>query len=284
MTTTDLGSAFGHDPALISYVTAGDPDIDSTARHAQALVDGGSDVVELGLPFSEPIADGPTIQEAITRSLADGMTPDRYFDLVRNLDVDAPLVCMTYYNLIFQYGHRPGGESRDELAAIEPFVEAAAAAGIAGLIVPDLPVDESEALRQACDRHGVDLVFIVAPTTPANRLQEILNASSGFVYVQARLGTTGARTDVSEETYRSLARLPETDLPRAVGFGVSKRAHAKAIVDAGADGVVAGSVFVDIVAKGDSPEGTVAERLRRTATELKRGARAGTSITEGERP
>lgn len=283
MTGTDLASAFGPDPALISYVTAGDPDIDSTTDYVQALVEGGSDVVELGLPFSEPIADGPTIQEAISRSLAGGMTPDRYFDLVANLDVDAPLVCMTYYNLIFQYGPERA-DSQDEVAAIEPFVEAAADAGIAGLIVPDLPVDESAPLREACQRHGVDLVFIVAPTTPAERLQDILAACSGFVYVQARLGTTGARTDVSEETYRSLDRLPETDLPRAVGFGVSKGEHAKAIVQAGADGVVAGSVFVDIVANGDSPEVSVPERLRRTASELKDGARAGASIQEGERP
>lgn len=284
MTGTDLASAFGPDPALVSYVTAGDPDIESTAAHVRALVDGGSDVVELGLPFSEPIADGPTIQEAITRSLSGGMTPGRYFDLVADLDVDAPLVCMTYYNLIFQYGPPPTTDLTDELVAIEPFVEAAADAGLAGLIVPDLPVDESEPLRRACQRHEVDLVFIVAPTTPAERLQRILDACSGFVYVQARLGTTGARTDVSEETYRSLARLPETDLPRAVGFGVSEAEHARAIVEAGADGVVAGSVFVDIVAEGDNSEGTVAERLRRTAHELKGGARAGASMAEGERP
>lgn len=284
MTDTDLASAFGNGPALISYVTAGDPDIESTPAHVRALVDGGADVVELGLPFSEPIADGPTIQEAITRSLDAGMTPDRYFDLVANLDVDTPLVCMTYYNLIFQYGSPLPAGSTDELEAIEPFIEAAADAGLAGLIVPDLPVDESEPLRRACQRHGVDLVFIVAPTTPDERLQQILDACSGFIYVQARLGTTGARTDVSEETYRSLARLPETDLPRAVGFGVSEAEHAKAIVEAGADGVVAGSVFVDIVAAGDVSEGTVVERLRRTANELKSGARAGASMPEGERP
>lgn len=284
MTVTDLSSVFGDEPALVSYVTAGDPDLESTAAHVRALVEGGSDVVELGLPFSEPIADGPTIQEAITRSLSGGMTPDRYFDLVSGLDVDTPLVCMTYYNPIFQYGPPSTADASDELAAVEPFVQAAADAGLAGLIVPDLPVEESEPLRQACHRHGVDLVYIVAPTTPDERLHQILDACSGFVYVQARLGTTGARTDVSEETYRSLARLPETDLPRAVGFGVSEAAHAKAIVEAGADGVVAGSVFVDIIAEGDGSGGTVGDRLRRTAHEIKDGARSGASLAEGERP
>jgi tryptophan synthase alpha chain len=251
------------DAALVPYITAGDPEPAATAAQVRALAAGGADVIELGLPFSEPIADGPTIQNAIQRALDAGMTPDRFLDLVADLDVDVPLVCMTYYNLIYQYGEEGG---------VEPFVEAAADAGLAGLIVPDLPVEESDALKSACDAHGLDLIFIVAPTTRGERLERVLERVSGFVYVQARLGTTGARADVSDQTHDSLARLAEADVPRAVGFGVAEGSHAREIVAAGAEGVVAGSVFVDIIAEEgtDAPDG-----LEEKTRELKEGALSG---------
>jgi tryptophan synthase alpha chain len=262
-----IREAFADEPALVSYIAAGDPDVESTKEYVRALVRGGTDVVELGLPFSEPIAEGPTIQKAIRRALDAGMTPDRYFDLVAELreDVDVPLVCMTYYNLIYQYGSAEGREG------VEPFVEAAAEAGISGIIVPDLPVDESEPLKSACEAHGLDLVFIVAPTTTDERLGRMLDHASGFVYVQGRLGTTGARSDVSSETHVSLGRLDETDLPKAVGFGISEREHAREIVSGGADGIIVGSAFVDIVASQED----VPARLEAKARELKGGALEG---------
>jgi tryptophan synthase alpha chain len=273
---SDLREAFADEPALVSYVAAGDPDAEATKEYVRALVRGGADVVELGLPFSEPIAEGPTIQQAVRRALDAGMTPERYFDLVADLDVDVPLVCMTYYNLIYQYG---SGEARSASNASgetaiegpEPFVEAAAEAGISGLIVPDLPVDESDPLKDACEAHGLDLVFMVAPTTTDERLERMLDRATGFVYVQGRLGTTGARTDVSDETHVNLGRLGETDLPKAVGFGISEREHAREIVSGGADGVIVGSAFVDIVAEGES----VPDRLEAKARELKAGALEG---------
>jgi tryptophan synthase alpha chain len=283
-TESEITAAFADEPALVAYVAAGDPDAESTKEYVRALVRGGADVVELGLPFSEPVAEGPTIQQAIRRALDAGMTPDRYFDLVADLredeEIDVPLVCMTYYNLIYQYD---GGEGRD---GPEPFVEAAAEAGISGLIVPDLPVDESDPLKAACDAHGLDLIFIVAPTTTDERLGRMLSRATGFVYVQGRLGTTGARSDVSDETHVSLGRLDETDLPRAVGFGISERDHAREIVSGGADGVVVGSAFVDIIAErssagsqtrsDDVAEGEdVAARLEAKARELKAGALEG---------
>ena len=259
------------DAALVPYITAGDPDADATAAQVRALTAGGADVIELGLPFSEPIADGPTIQNAIQRSLDAGMTPERFFELVENLDVDVPLVCMTYYNLIYQYGQEKG---------VEPFVERAAAANVAGLIVPDLPVEESESLKRACDAHGLDLVFIVAPTTRDERIERVMERISGFVYVQARLGTTGAQVDVSQQTHDSLSRLSGYDVPRAVGFGVSESEHAREIVAAGAEGVVAGSVFVDIIAEqGDE----ATEALESKARELKEGALAGARAPRPER-
>ncbi|MFW5937522.1 MAG: tryptophan synthase subunit alpha [Halanaeroarchaeum sp.] len=262
-----IEAAFEGEPALVPYLVAGDPDPESTAEYVEALVRGGADVIELGLPFSEPIADGPTIESGIRRALDAGMTPSRYLDLVADLDVDVPIVTMTYYNLLFHYGD----------GDVEPFVADAAAAGVDGLIVPDLPVEESGPLREACDEHGLALVFIVAPTTTEDRIERIVDRASGFVYVQARLGTTGARADVSDQTYESLDRLPDVDTPAAVGFGVKSGEQARAIVSAGADGVVAGSVFVDIVAEGDA----VANRLERTASDIKSGAVA--TLSEPER-
>jgi len=272
--------------ALVPYITAGDPTPESTPAYVRALERGGADVIELGLPFSEPIADGPTIQDAIVRSLDAGTTPERFLGMVADLDVDVPLVCMTYYNLIYQYGEREahrasdesngGGEEPRDRQDVEPFVAAAAAAGLDGLIVPDLPVEESGALRAACDAHGLDLVFIVAPTTRGERVERVMANVSGFVYVQARLGTTGARSDVSEQTYESLSRLDGYDVPKAVGFGVSEADHARTIVEAGADGVVAGSVFVDIIADANGDDDAdIADRLEATARELKRGALEG---------
>jgi tryptophan synthase alpha chain len=258
----NLESAFSDEPALIPYVVAGDPDPETTKEYVRALARGGADVIELGLPFSEPIADGATIQNAIQRALDAGMTPDRYLELVADLDADVPVVCMTYYNLLYQFGNEEG---------VESFVEAAADAGLSGLIVPDLPVEESGALRAACDDQGLDLVFIVAPTTTDERRERILSRASGFVYVQARLGTTGAQADVSGATHESLAHLADDDLPKAVGFGVSEGEHAREIVAAGADGVVVGSALVDIVASGEN----VTARLESKAAELKSGALEG---------
>src|SRR6056297_760864 len=251
-----LQAVFDRDePAFIPYLAAGDPNYEASTEYVEALARGGADVIELGLPFSEPIAEGPTIQNAIVRSLESGMTPDRFFSFVEELDVEIPLVCMTYYNLIYQY---------DDDTGPRPFVERAAEAGIAGLVVPDLPAEEADPLRDACDEFGLDLVFIVAPTTTAERLERMREQVSGYVYVQARLGVTGARDDVDDATEESLARIADWDVPKAVGFGIKTGDHAERIVEAGADGVIVGSALVDIVAagdeNGDSAE-VVADRL-----------------------
>ncbi len=264
-----IAEAFADGPAFVPYLAAGDPDYESSLAYVEALERGGADLVELGLPFSEPIAEGPTIQQAVVRSLEGGMTPDRFFSFVEDLDVDVPLVCMTYYNLVYQYGDERGPE---------PFVRRAAAAGIDGFVIPDLPAEESGPLREACTRHDRDLIFVVAPTTRGRRLERIMEQVSGYVYVQARLGTTGAREDVSDHTETSLERLAEYDIPKAVGFGISTGEHAERIVSAGADGIIVGSALVDIVAEGheagDSTE-EVADRLEAKARELETGARRG---------
>lgn len=273
-----IAAAFADGPAYIPYLAVGDPDYESSKAYVEALDRGGADIIELGLPFSEPIAEGPTIQGALVRALDGGMTPDRFFAFAEELDVEAPLVCMTYYNLIYQYGGsaaRGGSESTD---GPRPFVERAAAAGIEGLVVPDLPAEEADPLREACDEFGLDLVFIVAPTTVGERLDRIMSRVSGYVYVQARLGTTGARSDVSDQTTESLDRLAEYDVPKAVGFGISAGEHAERIVAGGADGIIVGSALVDIVADGVEAELSteeVADRLEGLSRELKAGAERG---------
>jgi tryptophan synthase alpha chain len=270
-----LEDAFADEPAFIPYVAAGDPSMDATAEYVRALERGGADVVELGLPFSEPIAEGPTIQQAVVRSLEGGTTPESYFELCARLDVSVPVVCMTYYNLIYHYGEKRGPE---------PFVERAAEVGIEGFVVPDLPAEEAGPLREACDAHGLDLVFIVAPTTEGERLETIMSQVSGYVYVQARLGTTGARSDVSGQTAQSLARLERWDVPKAVGFGISEYEHAKEVVAAGADGVIVGSALVDIIAAGGEDTDGTATELEEKAAELKAGALAGAGLApESER-
>ena len=259
------------EPAFVPYLAAGDPDFESSLKYVEALAAGGADIIELGLPFSEPIAEGPTIQQAIVRSLEGGMTPERFFEFVEALDVDVPLVCMTYYNLIYQFG--PEGA-----APVRPFVERAAEVGIEGFVVPDLPAEEGDLLREYCDEYGLDLIFIIAPTTAGDRLDRIMEQVSGYVYVQARLGVTGARSELSDNTAETLARLEEYDVPKAVGFGISTGEHAEAVVAAGADGVIVGSALVEIVAEGhDSDESaeTTAAKLQSLAEELKTGAIAG---------
>ncbi|WP_253737200.1 tryptophan synthase subunit alpha [Halohasta salina] len=268
-----IAAAFADGPAFIPYLAVGDPDYEASKAYVEALARGGADIIELGLPFSEPIAEGSTIQNAIVRALEGGMTPSRFFEFVTELDVDVPLVCMTYYNLIYQYGRSRGGAPGPDA-----FVERAAEVGISGLVVPDLPAEEADPLREACDDHGLDLVFIVAPTTEGERLERMMERVSGYVYVQARLGTTGAKTDVSDQTTRSLQRLSEWDVPKAVGFGISSGDQAARIVANGADGIIVGSALVDIVAEGASSERPVEEtaaELEAKARELAEGTREG---------
>jgi tryptophan synthase alpha chain len=242
--------------ALISYVMAGDPSPDATRDIVAALARGGTDIIELGLPFSDPVADGPTIQAAGQRALAAGMDTEHFFELVEGLDtgiVRIPLVCMTYFNLVFRYG-------------IEKFVIGSAKAGISGLIIPDLPVEEASELRESCEKHGLDLIFLIAPTTPGERVKKVLDRSSGFVYLVSRLGVTGTSSKVSGTTKELLARV-ETDIPKAVGFGVSNGSQAAEIRKAGADGVIVGSAFIKIIESGKN----VNERLEALAKELKNG-------------
>jgi tryptophan synthase alpha chain len=239
--------------ALIAYVCAGDPSYEETKEIVNALIRGGADIIELGLPFSDPVADGPTIQEAAQRALEAGMNPDRYFELATEIDANIPLVCMTYYNLIYKRG-------------LDKFAKDCYRAGITGIIVPDLPAEESDELRSACKANDVDLIFLVTPITNNERMQMILEKTSGFVYIVSRLGVTGARSDVAQSTGEILSRI-NTDVPKAVGFGISSKEQAAEVISDGADAVIVGSAFVNIVASGEN----VYERVETLARELKEG-------------
>jgi tryptophan synthase alpha chain len=261
-----ITDAFNDGPVLIPYITAGDPSEESTEKYVSALVKGGAKIIELGLPFSEPIADGPIIQEAIERSLRAGMNPKKFFELVSRIDREIPLVVMTYYNIVYQYGE----------IQLESFVAKSVECGINGIIVPDLPVEEAEELLDVCNKYGIDLIFIIAPTTQERRVEKIMENISGFVYVQARLGITGIQTDVSQTTHESLKKLEKYNIPKAVGFGVSNGNQAREIVRGGADGIIAGSVFVNIISNANSKnnamnDNEIMQLLEDKARELSKG-------------
>ncbi|MGC9514030.1 tryptophan synthase subunit alpha [Methanocrinis sp.] len=232
-----LSEAFERRPLLIAYICAGDPNPEATVEMAELLARAGADVVELGLPHSDPIADGPVIQAAAQRAIEAGMDTDLYFEMASRIKADLPLVFMGYYNMIYQRG-------------LEKFATDCAKSGITGLIVPDLPPEEAGPLREACERADVDLIYLVAPNTPAERIPLIAESSSGFLYLVARSGVTGARAEVQESTKALIERV-KTDLPKAVGFGISTPEQAAEVIRAGADAAIVGSACVDLISRGD---------------------------------
>ncbi len=241
--------------ALIAYFCTGDPAPQETKEYVEALIRGGADIIELGLPFSDPVADGPVIQKGMERALNAGMTPDLYFEIVASLNVDIPLVVMTYYNIIFRRGH-------------EKFVKDCVLSGISGVIVPDLPIEEAEELAFICKKNDLDLIFLVGPTTTDHRMEKILSIGNGFIYLVARSGVTGMQTVISDTTGELIQKV-KTNLPKVVGFGISNKKQVVDIIRAGAEGVVVGSAFVDIIACRVD----VSQRLEMLSRELKNGCR-----------
>lgn len=232
---------------LICFITAGYPTPKLSVEHALACVEGGADVLELGVPFSDPVADGRIIQYTSQKALEMGMTPQKVFDLVRRIrkSSDAPVVLMGYYNPIFQIGE-------------ERYADLSKDCGVDGLIVPDLPFEESGSLRERCLAEGLDLVQLVGPTSSAPRMERIAATSSGFLYVVSALGTTGTRSSLPENVGEVVrrARSAAGDLPVGVGFGISRREHAEAIYRAGAHAAIVGSALLQGIIDGSSPEDT----------------------------
>jgi len=223
---------------LIAYLTVGYPDVESTLRLVPALAAGGADMVELGVPFSDPLADGATIQRASHHALGQGVTVAVCLDVVKRLrqgGLTIPLLLMGYYNPVLAYG-------------VEAFAHDAAGAGADGLIAVDLPPEEAQPMQIACAGHGLDLIYLLAPTSSEQRIALVAAQASGFLYCVSVAGVTGVRRDLSPELAKFLARVRHhSSLPLAVGFGISRAEHVQAVAGLGADAAVIGSAIIDLI-------------------------------------
>ena len=233
--TGKIAKAFVSGKAFIPFITCGDPDLETTAAVVRAAAENGADLIELGIPFSDPTAEGPVIQGANIRALSAGATTDKIFDLVRELrcDVVVPMVFMTYANVVFSYG-------------AELFISTCKEIGIDGLILPDLPFEEKEEFLPLCHQYGVDLISLIAPTSE-NRISMIAREAEGFIYIVSSLGVTGMRSEIKTD----LASIVEvvrqnTDIPCAIGFGISTPEQARKMA-ALSDGAIVGSAIIRLL-------------------------------------
>lgn len=234
---SNIKSAFANGKAFIPFITCGDPDLETTAAAVRAAVENGADLIELGIPFSDPTAEGPVIQGANVRALNGGVTTDQIFTLVRQLrqDVTVPMVFMTYANVVFSYG-------------AERFIAGCREIGIDGLILPDLPFEEKGEFLPLCHQYGVDLISLIAPTS-ANRIAMIAKEAEGFVYLVSSLGVTGTRTEIKTDL-KSIVEVirRNTEVPCAIGFGISTPEQAKKMADL-SDGAIVGSAIIKLLEK-----------------------------------
>ena len=231
-----IKQAFDHGKAFIPFITGGDPDIETTEQLIYEMVKQGADLIEIGIPFSDPIAEGPVIQGADVRALKGGCTTDQLFELVKRVrkTVTIPLVFMTYLNPIYSYGS-------------ERFMENCKAAGIDGVIVPDMPYEEKDELKPMCEKNGIELISLIAPTSK-ERIKMIAKEAEGFIYCVSSMGVTGVRSEITSDIGGMVALVREvTDLPVAIGFGIATPEQARQMAVYG-DGVIVGSAIVKQVA------------------------------------
>ncbi|MCQ2439146.1 MAG: tryptophan synthase subunit alpha [Oscillospiraceae bacterium] len=234
---SNILKAFENGKAFIAFITCGDPDLATTAETVRAAAENGADLIELGIPFSDPTAEGPVIQGANLRALNGGVTTDKIFELVRELrrDVTIPMVFMTYANVVFSYG-------------AERFISGCREIGIDGLILPDLPFEEKDEFQPLCREYGVDLVSLIAPTSE-NRIAMIAREAEGFIYVVSSLGVTGTRSEIKTDLASIVQVIREnTDVPCAIGFGISTPEQARKMADV-SDGAIVGSAIIKILEK-----------------------------------
>ena len=232
---SNIRKAFAGGKAFIPFITCGDPDLETTAAVVRACADNGADLIELGIPFSDPTAEGPVIQGANVRALAGGVKTDKIFALVRELrkDVAVPMVFMTYANVVYSYG---AGK----------FISTCREIGIDGLILPDLPFEEKEEFLPLCRKYGVDLISLIAPTSE-NRIAMIAREAEGFIYVVSSLGVTGVRSEIKTDLAAIVKVIREnTDIPCAVGFGISTPEQAAKMAGI-SDGAIVGSAIIKIL-------------------------------------
>ncbi len=227
--------------ALIPFITAGDPDVDTTAKALQVLDRSGADLIELGIPYSDPLADGPVIQAAASRALQRGVRLENVLELVQTVSptLRAPIILFTYYNPILNRG-------------IGPFLKRAYEAGARGLVVPDLPLEEMDSVLNPAADIGIEVTLLVAPTSPKERIQAIAQRAQGFIYLVSVTGVTGMRSQVGDRVQDLLLELRSvTDKPIGVGFGISEPSQARQVMEWGADAVIVGSAFVKRLAEGE---------------------------------
>lgn len=241
---SNIGKAFENGKAFIPFITCGYPDLETTGKVVRAAVENGADLIELGIPFSDPTAEGPVIQEADLCALKGGITTDAVFEFVRGLreDVSIPLVFMTYANVIFSYG-------------AEKFMSACREIGIDGLILPDLPFEEKDEFLPVCREYGVDLISMIAPTSE-NRIAMIAKEAEGFLYIVSSLGVTGVRSEIKTDLSGIVEVVrANTDIPCAVGFGISTPDQARQMASI-SDGAIVGSAIIKLIGKygKDAPE------------------------------
>lgn len=232
---SNIRKAFENGKAFIAFITCGDPDSETTAKAVRAAAENGADLIELGIPFSDPTAEGPVIQGANLRALTGGITTDKIFALVKELrrDVKVPMVFMTYANVIFSYG-------------AEKFISTCREIEIDGLILPDLPFEEKEEFQPLCRQYGVDLISLIAPTSE-NRIAMIAKEAEGFIYIVSSLGVTGTRSEINTDIASIVKVVREnTDAPCAVGFGISTPEQAKKMAGI-SDGAIVGSAIVKLL-------------------------------------
>lgn len=234
---SNISNAFKNGKAFIAFITCGDPDLDTTAAVVRAAVENGADLIELGIPFSDPTAEGPVIQGANLRALNGGITTDKIFDFVRELrrDIKVPMVFMTYANVVFSYG-------------TERFLSTCRDIEIDGLILPDLPFEEKEEFQPLCKKYGLDLISLIAPTSK-NRIAMIAKEAEGFVYIVSSLGVTGMRSEIKTDLASIVKVVREnTEIPCAIGFGISTPDQAKKMADI-SDGAIVGSAIIKLLEK-----------------------------------
>lgn len=234
---SNIANAFKDGKAFIPFITCGDPNLETTAEIVKEMVANGADLIELGIPFSDPTAEGPVIQEANLRALTGGVTTDKIFDFVRELrkDVKIPMVFMTYANVVFSYG-------------AEKFISTCKEIGMDGLILPDIPFEEKGEFEEICEKYDIDLVSLIAPTSE-NRIAMIAKQAKGFIYVVSSLGVTGMRSEITTDIASIVKLIKEnTDVPCAIGFGISNEEQAAKMASF-ADGVIVGSAIVKQVAQ-----------------------------------
>ena len=243
--------------ALIPFITAGDPDLETTAAALKLLDRNGADLIELGVPYSDPLADGPVIQAAATRALEKGTKLEQVLEIVAKVspEIQAPIILFTYYNPILNRG-------------IKPFLEQIAKVGVKGLVVPDLPLEEADELLEAAARVGIELILLVAPTSSETRIKAISAKSQGFIYLVSVTGVTGMRSQIQSRVKDLLVEMRQiTDKPIGVGFGISTPEQAQQVKEWGADAVIVGSAFVRALETGTPAEGLQA--VEKLCQELK---------------